>query len=199
MTIDFLGDICLAYYERPLSELSCLAERMNLLLGNTDFRIANLENPILGNETYYKADKRGPSLHMTHEGVLFLERLNINCYALANNHMGDYGIEGIKSTIRYIKGIGKDFVGISRNGDRYLKPVRYEKNGIKISVFSICENEFGTAVSAGYGADGYDIELVKRSLRIEKESGCVVIVFFHGGTENYPFPSPMQRERFSFS
>lgn len=196
MTIDFLGDICLTYYDRSLPELLGLAEGINQLLGDTDFRIANLENPVLRDESYTKIDKRGPSLCMSFEKAPFLEKLNIDCYALANNHMGDYGVRGIESTVRYIEEIGRDYIGISKKNERTLKPARYEKEGVKVSVFAICENEFGTAKSMGYGADGYDIGLVKSSLEREKEEGRVVIIFFHGGTENYTFPSPMQRDRY---
>lgn len=198
VTIDILGDLCLAWYRLEKEEFLNVTKEINDCFGKADFRIANLESPFLSDENSSAILKEGPNsnLYIDKKYVDFIENLNIDAYTLANNHLGDFGERGIKDTIFYLKKLRKKYTGTSLIYKNIYKPLRVEIKNIKFSFFSICENEFGIARNNEIGAAGFQAEIVKKVIRQEEEWADYKIVIFHGGTEHYPFPTPNQKQRY---
>ena len=194
MYLDVLGDICLADYKGNENELNEVSERINSFLGQVDYRIANLENPIIYKNGFSEITKAGPCLFMDEKFSGFLTKLSIDAFVLANNHIGDYGPEGVKTTVDIIDSIGKDYCGVGNFDEKYI-PIRLKKD-VDVSIFSICENEFGTNELSGYGSNGFNIGKIKEAVADEKKNADYVIVIFHGGAEYYPFPTPIQQQRY---
>lgn len=194
--VDFLGDICFSEGEVDSSHAIEIAEKINSFLGNADYRIANLESPIVQNKDNKPIDKSGPNLKFEKRYIPFLEKLHVDGYALANNHIGDYGISGIEDTINTLRQLKKEYVGIVKEYGELFEPLRKEIQGIKISILSICENEFGVARNGRTGSAGYDRSIVKQTIQEERNSADYVVIVFHGGNEHNPFPSPGQQLRY---
>lgn len=197
ITIDFLGDISLAYWDTAVRYSMDITERINEFLGDdTDYRIANLESPIVLDENSRPIDKTGPNLRIDKVFIPFLENLHVDGYTLANNHLGDYGIEGIRDTIGTLNHLKKEYVGIAEEYGELYEPLRKEIRGIRISIFSICENEFGVVHNDRIGAAGYNKSIAKKLIEEESTKADYVIIIFHGGNEHNPFPSPGQKLRY---
>jgi poly-gamma-glutamate synthesis protein (capsule biosynthesis protein) len=193
---DILGDISLAWWDTDKNKIDKISEKINSCLGNVDYRIANLESPIVGGSELMPIDKDGPNLKITEEQIDFLENLNVDGYTLANNHIGDFGGEGVRSTIKVLEKLHKDYTGSAFRIEDTYKPLRKEIKGIRLSIFSICEHEFGIVSDNCIGAAGYNSEIMRNLLKQENEWADCIIVIFHGGNENYPFPSPKVRDRY---
>lgn len=198
MIIDILGDICLAYYSGNLSQLENTADKINKFLGNVDYRIANLENPILPTNCLKescKCKKTGPNLCMDSKYAFFLDLIDVDAYILANNHIGDYGEGGINSTESFLKSIGKSYNGIVGINEDYI-PIRIQDETTKVAFFNVCENEFGTAELLERGAAGFDSDKMKKALHNERQYSDYVFIIFHGGIEALPIPGKEQRKRY---
>ncbi|WP_170988941.1 CapA family protein, partial [Escherichia coli] len=77
--------------EYALSGLS----KLSSFLGEAEYSIVNLECPITNSRE--KINKIGPNIKCgTNDGTKLLSALNLTHVTLANNHIMDYGYEGLK-------------------------------------------------------------------------------------------------------
>jgi poly-gamma-glutamate synthesis protein (capsule biosynthesis protein) len=65
-----------------------------------------------------------------------------------------------------------------------------EKDGIRVAIIAVCENEFGVATSKTSGTAGYSLGRVAKAIWQAREDGYKPVIYFHGGNEKNPFPSP---------
>ena len=161
-----------------------------------DFRIMNLETPLARIEECEPLPKSGPNLICEPENIVFLEAANVDVATMANNHIRDYLDKGIQKTIELLDQHGILHAGAGKNIEDAYKACRLEKDGVKASIISVCENEPGTATKTTYGSAGFDMLTLLKKIREEKEKSDFVIVVFHGGSEYNPLPSPGIRDRY---
>ena len=158
---------------------------------NADFRMLNLEKLFyFGGEPILKS---GPNIGMRKEYISALKHLKIDAVGLANNHTGDFGESNVLKNLNYLKENSIAYVGGGKNKDEAYLPLVFEKDGVAASVITICENEFGTATDSKAGAAGFELYRTVKLIKDEKANGRYVIVNFHGGNEENPFPSPKKR------
>ena len=122
--------------------------------------------------------------------------LGADIVTLANNHTGDFGAGAIKDTLALLNENGIRYLGARENIDEAYNACRLERDGISVSVISVCENEFGIAAKNSYGSAGYNARLLLNKIREEKEIRDNVIVVFHSGNEFNPLPSPDTQDRY---
>lgn len=102
---------------------------------------------------------------------------------MANNHILNYRNEGLAETIASLKKADIDFVGAGNNFSEACKSYSFEKDGIKIAIINITENECPTTFDGNSGSNPLDtIESVKQ-IRDAKASNDKVICIIHGGHE----------------
>ena len=199
MKLLFTGDVnfrCKDYL--TLEESKSIISQIQSVLDSVDFRIVNLECPF-GNINKYKPIlKAGPNLICSERNLPFLKAFNTDAVTLANNHIGDYGEEATKNTISVLEENNILFAGAGENIDAAYKALRLKKDGITVSVISICENEFGMATEKSYGSAGYNPRLLLKQIKEEKSLSDYVIVVFHGGNEYNPLPNPDTVDRYRF-
>lgn len=161
-----------------------------------DLAVANFENPIAPEGIGKPVIKSGPCLCGLPENIDVIKAGGFACVSLANNHFGDYGEDAMRFTFEHLRGNGIAFVGAGLDLDGAYEAFRFEKNGIRVSLIAACENEFGTAGSSLMGTAGFSAGRMYRKIRDEKKRSDYVVVFFHGGNEDNPFPSPLAAERY---
>ena len=91
---------------------------------------------------------------------------------------------------------GVAYAGAGKDIEEAYNAHRFELKGVKFSVICICENEFGVAREDKAGTAGYNYTRLANKIADEKEISDKVIVFFHGGCENYVIPSPLCKDRY---
>lgn len=162
------------------------AVRLNLPPGTI---LANLEGPILGDHLPAPSPKAGPNLYSRAcetDGRSFI-------FALANNHMMDYGVEGLEATKAVLTKAGIPFCGAGVNLDEARQPLIVEEDGKKVGIISCCERQFGCAEIDRPGVAEKGLWLFE-AVRQLKQRSDFVIVSCHAAFEHAPFPSPKLRE-----
>ena len=111
---------------------------------------------------------------------------DIACHA--NNHVLDYGVAGLRETLRVLARAGIHSVGAGLTEAQALAPLSVLVNGQPIHIVNISEGEDLTASTGGPGVFGWDIALAAAQSRALKKIGGVVIVIAHGGLSTSRFP-----------
>lgn len=191
VNIVIAGDFCPTAKAEPMIAAGQSNKILRLIkpyLDHADFRIIQWETPLI--DEAHPIIKAGPPLIAGTKCVDFMLKGDFDAALLANNHIGDQGAEGVLSTIDTIKKHGKMTVGAGVNKDDAARPLRFQKNGLNISIINACEHEFGEATQKMAGSNLLDQIEFPDIIRNEKNFSDIVIVILHGGHERYPLPSP---------
>lgn len=171
----FVGDMMFDRHIRKIGYtkgenfvFSCI----NNFLKDSDLVIGNLEGPITENPSVSMFTTPGGDGNFTFtfptNTAKVLAQNNIKLVNLGNNHIGNFGQEGIASTRKFLTDAGVEFFGgLGGNESIY----RTKISGEKISFISF--NEFG----------GDSASKVAQKISDEKKSGQMVFVYAHWGEE----------------
>lgn len=155
---------------------------------NADYRIFNLEIPLTDESNPIK--KCGPNLIASTTCISAYQTMNIDLLTLANNHILDQGKKGLDSSIETLKKAGISYVGVGDSIKDASKPKIISCNGKKIGIYACVEHEFTVATEKDSGANPIDLlETPDHILELKKQCDYV-IVLYHGGKEQYRYPSP---------
>ncbi|UQB67444.1 CapA family protein [Epilithonimonas zeae] len=193
------GDFC------PINRIESLIDKRDYeavlndvlpILQNVDLAITNLECPLTDSKTPIK--KVGAAIKAKVTSVNLLKIGNFGLVTLANNHILDYGEEGIKSTLEVCEENHINTVGAGLTLKDAEKVFITEIKSKKIGFYNLAENEFGNTYGEKAGANPLDP--VKNSYDIKKaKSQCdFLFVIVHGGREHYQLPSPRVQELYRF-
>ncbi len=158
-----------------------------------DFRVINLETPLADRQT--PIEKCGPALCAPTSCIRGLAALRPSGVGLSNNHIFDQGAEGLASTLNALDGAGLAHFGAGENLAQADRPLYFEKDGVRIGVYALCEREFSWADGNAPGANPMDeLDIGERMAQIK--GACQhLVVLYHGGREYYPYPSPRLQKR----
>jgi poly-gamma-glutamate synthesis protein (capsule biosynthesis protein) len=156
----------------------------------SDYRLVNIEAPITGDISKNKIIKTGPHLRMSEDTVMsHLKDLKINTATLANNHILDFGANGLADTFRALENNQINYLGAGNTPLQASRPLSLEQGGVKIAFMNFCENEWSVVEGNKPGANPINnLENVKQIIEA-KANNDKVICIFHGGHENYQLPS----------
>jgi hypothetical protein len=173
-----------------------ISDDLKDIISSADISICNFEAPI---ESSGKPIlKVGNSIFQLKMAPKLLKEAGFNVLSLANNHIYDYGEEGLFKTIESIEKEGLVHVGAGMNFEDTYKMKIVEKNKVKFGFLSFCEAEFGCLLEdecrGGYAwVNHHNIDnLIKKS----KREVDVLIVNAHAGPEEVPVPLPEWRQRY---
>lgn len=157
-----------------------------------DLGIANLENPL----TTQRDKIPGKCTLRGNPGwAEVLKETGINMVSLANNHMMDYGPEGLFETIRALDSAGIMHLGAGSDMEEALLPLFVKIKGRSIAFLARSSVIVTSPSYAGPSTPGVAFleteELVVNINRC-KEEADLVIVILHWGLEEYRYPAPVQ-------
>jgi poly-gamma-glutamate capsule biosynthesis protein CapA/YwtB (metallophosphatase superfamily) len=193
------GDFC------PINRIQGLIERGEYakiyndflpFLRGADIAITNLECPLTMERE--KLKKAGPNLKAPEKAIDSLVFAGFNLVTLANNHIMDYGSEGLQSTIDCCKKSNIDFVGVGSELSKAQEPFYKTINDIKFAFINFCENEESTTSGKTPGANPLNPVSNYYAIQKAKAQANYVIVIVHGGHEFYSLPSPRMQETYRF-
>ena len=117
--------------------------------------------------------------------------------SLGNNHILDFGEEGLLETIRTLEDNSIAHLGAGRNVDEARKPLIQEIKGVRTAFLSFCETEFNIGSETEAGCAPIEIHEVSVAIKKakEKERADLVVVLLHCGSEHYPLPSPRMKKQ----
>ncbi|MGH2818724.1 MAG: CapA family protein [Actinomycetota bacterium] len=79
------------------------------------------------------------------EAIGHLERLGIDCVALANNHALDFGRDALLDTFGHLEAAGIEWAGAGRGTDRARRAAIVETDGFRLAVLSVTDHPAGFA------------------------------------------------------
>jgi len=148
--------------------------------------LANLEAPFIGPACgLVKAPKAGP--HLAHRYLVALP--GTTHLVLANNHVMDYGEEGLLLTQRYLAERNITYCGAGGDHARACAPLVITVGDVEIGVISCCEKQFGVAGIHRPGVCHVG-PWIYGAIRALKSEVHHVIVSIHGAAEMSPWPAP---------
>ncbi len=189
------GDFCIT--PQHTSD-NLFSKELGAFFHNSDLNIVNLECPLLDEKIYGKITKTGPHIYSNEDVLNRLKKLNIHAVTLANNHILDFGEEGLINTLKGCRENNLAVVGAGENFAKATKPEIIKRNGIRIGLVNFCENEWSIADENRAGANPLDIIENLNQIKIARELADYVFVIIHGGHEYYNLPSPRMVKTYRF-
>ncbi|MCC6553252.1 MAG: CapA family protein [Polyangiaceae bacterium] len=170
-----------------------------------DARIINLETSVTRSDRW---EDKGINYRMHPDNVPCLSAARIDACALANNHVLDYGEEGLVETLDALSAAGVKRAGAGRDLAEARAPAVIEVPGEgRIVVFAFGTEDSG--VSPGWGAagdrpgvdllpdlsDATAFEIGERVRRAKRSNDIVVASIHWGG--NWGYEVPLEHVRFA--
>ena len=192
MKILFAGDLSFNYFTHLPSADAALdiMKKTAAYFKRADFSILNLENIFGKPEAHTPITKSGPNLISDEGFCAFIDALSPTVVGLSNNHSRDYGDAPMFATRQMLLEKGYQVIGAGENIEKAYAPAVLEQEEIKVAIIAVNENEFGSAGPHSAGTAGYHLARITKAIFSAKEKGLRPIVYFHGGNEYNPFPSP---------
>lgn len=188
-----VGDISFEGREADRPSIECFRavapsfHRSDLVVGNLECVLTRQGDAILG-----KCTLRGSP-----EWASEMRTAGIDLVSLANNHVMDYGQQGLFSTIDALNQAGIRHVGAGRNLSEACAPLFVGAAGLRIAFLARSAVIVSSPTYAGDDDPGVaflDIAETEATVRSCRLLADVVVLLLHWGIEEYSYPSPVQRQ-----
>lgn len=167
------------------------------LFRSADINIVNLEAPITNNRQ--GINKTGPNLESdTKSTKNILKYLEIDVVTLANNHIYDFGENGVIDTLNFCEKNNIKTVGAGENIGKASETLYLDTDEGRLAIINFAENEWASAKKEKSGANPMHIIDNIHQIKDAKEKSDFVIVVIHGGHEYYNLPSPRMVQQYRF-
>ena len=172
-------------------------ENLREVIKSVDFSFVNFESPIV-EDTYKPIPKCGPNLHCTPEAAEAIKFAGFTGVTMANNHILDFGTNGLHKSVACCKDQGLDVVGVGDNLKDAEEILYIEKDGKTLAVINCCEHEFSIATETSAGANPLNPVRQYYAIQKAKDKADYLLVIVHGGHEMFQLPSPRMVETYRF-
>lgn len=214
LTLTVGGDVTLGYhheewFDQKVAEGASREEmfaygfkEVKPLVPDSDLFLVNLECP------FTDRGEKLPKNFNFRARTEFVQSLiagGVDVVSLANNHLMDYGEEGLLDTLATLDAAGIAYFGAGRNLAEARKPAIVERDGIRIAFlgyfFLGLRNIEPPAVHAtastpgvaGHYNDVNEMErMLREDVRLAKSQADLVVPYFHWGRERYFIAEPYQ-------
>ncbi len=154
-------------------------EKTVSFLKSADAVFINLETPLIHN---CKPTLEGMIFCGDYQAAEGLVYAGVTVASIANNHAGNYGIDGVTNTIELLK---QNKIQVTGNGEPTIVTIRDKKFGF------LGYNDIGTKEQ---GIEWADIPHLQQEIQNLKKKVDFVIVAYHWGVEYVSLPSKRQIE-----
>ncbi len=169
------------------------------LLRENDFNIINLETALT-----YSSNRVNKTFNFktSPDNVKSLLSANVTVANLANNHVLDFGEEGLLETLSTLDKAGIRHVGAGKNIGDALAPIILRKNNIVLGVLGVTDNEPGWLAGSSPGVNYINVSvqreraIILRAIESLKKQCEILIVSIHWGPNMREKPA---REFISFA
>lgn len=162
------------------------------LLKSADITIANLEAPLTKAGTSYE-DKTF-TFKVPPTFIDGIKRSGIDIVTLANNHILDFGVQGLSNTIMILDSNNIKHCGAGKNREFACAPVIVDFYGVKVGFlgFSMTYPKEFWAKKNAWGTCYPDEDLLRQVINESEANADLTIVSFHWGAEKRATPKDYQ-------
>jgi poly-gamma-glutamate synthesis protein (capsule biosynthesis protein) len=170
-----------------------------------DLRVINLETSVTTSDAAYP---KGINYRMHPANVPCLRAAAVDCCVLANNHVLDWGVEGLRETLGTLQGVGLATAGAGRDLEEADRPAVLEVAGKgRVLVFAFGHTSSGIPRdwAAGEGQPGVSLlsdlsprtaDRVAERVHRRRRRGDLVVASIHWGG-NWGYGIPRQQREFA--
>ncbi len=150
--------------------------------------IFNLEYPITKSNSPAK-DKI--VLYQKNSFIKKTFKKNPTSVCLSNNHIFDYGIDGVIQTIKFLDHHGISYFGVGNKENNYNNPSSINDKNIIYDFFGYCCPSTNPILGdKKIALSLINIERIKKDILSSKSKGNIVIINLHWGDEEIKYPKP---------
>lgn len=161
----FVGDMMFDRYIRTVLERSSGEQvfgGVTTLLQEADLNVGNLEGPITDNPSASQGTKVGDLTNMrfTFSPVVreLLRDYNFDLVSIGNNHIQDFGTDGVRTTTTYLSNVDIEYVGDPTGASS--EPVIQDVNGVRLAFVAYSDFVGGDAERARSAIASADADAV---------------------------------------
>lgn len=168
-----------------------------------DFRIINLETAVTRSREPWP--EKVIQYKMEPRNIPCITEAGIDCCALSNNHVMDWGIQGFRETLEVLSSAGIGYSGAGITLKDATRPATYRSsNGARISVLSVGFPSSGIPEEWGarHNREGvfylpdiseYSLSILSDVIEDQVPDDSVLVLSVHwGGNWEFPVPPDMQ-------
>ena len=158
---------------------------------DVDARIVNLETAVTDSEHAWPGKDIHYRMHPANVGCL--SAAHLDCCTLANNHVLDWGYEGLAQTLRTLRGAGVRVAGAGRDRDEARMPAVIElgaRGRVLVFAAGLASSGIPKAWGAGNATAGVwllpdlspaTVDDVGAQVALHRHAGDVVVMSLHWG------------------
>ena len=182
LTITFSGDLAFdEYTSEYYKDNKLFDDRIENFLKDTDYTVLNYESPIT---TLSATTKKSLYHKSSPESLKFIEKNFKNpILSLANNHMQDYGINGLVDTLKYLNKKRIDYVGAGHKEEEASKYIIVGEE-IKVGILAL---QYYDKIKPAKDTPGVFCErqskILKNRIKELKTKVDYIVLIYHGGYE----------------
>ncbi len=161
------------------------------IIKSADVAVANLEAPFSLTGTSFEKKYTFKVPPVLAQGI---KNAGFDVLTLANNHMVDFGCEGVMNTRAALDSFGLFYCGAGANREQACSPVYVDCMGVKVAfiAFSLTFPKEFWADDTSCGTCFASERSLKRALAESEKNADVTIVSFHWGAEKMTVPKDYQ-------
>jgi poly-gamma-glutamate synthesis protein (capsule biosynthesis protein) len=148
-----------------------------------DYVIGNLETPITTRGAAYT--NKAYSFRLSPSSALSLKNLKLDAVTISNNHLMDYGKEGMEDTITFLDGLSIRHAGGGKNLFDARRPALLKCGNVAICILAYCDRPPVDYYASGGkpGISHLNLEHIKDDIAAWKTRYNIVIISLHWGIE----------------
>lgn len=200
VTLLFAGDVYFSNYvqnayNRAGGISGVLDDGIRQEIANADIFMVNQEFPFT--DRGEKVPDKQFNFRVSPQWVSALKEMDVDLVTLANNHILDYGQQGLLDSCDTLNEAGIAYVGGGKDLDEAKKLVTMEAGGRTIGFLGTSRVYMDGSWAAGAGHPGvfstYDPSLAIEEIKKAKEQCDYLVVYVHWGIERNTEPESYQR------
>lgn len=188
IAITCLGDIApiKVSAEAILADIQSKKDYLDKLFADSDIVFGNLETPIT-TRNFIRENKK---YNFKTNNLIINSFPDKFVFSIANNHILDYGYEGLFETIGHLSTKKIRFCGAGRNIEDAAKPVIIECKGRKIGFLAAADKRYQAATKSRPGIMPADLHILNSAIRNLNNAVDIIYLSIHMGMEYISIPAP---------
>jgi len=163
---------------------------------NSDLLVGNLESPCIDTANPINGPRPELIFHAPASRVRELKDAGFSVLTLANNHILNCGVEGLKQTLRALDEAGVHHTGAGMNLAEAMEPAFVPLGNHTVGFVAFCYGP--QAGRSTPGAAPYDPRIMREAISAARAKADIVIAALHDGLEYSDVPPSKTRARFRF-
>ncbi len=184
--LSFAGDLCLQGIDSRNYYIDPAIKKIFL---ESDLSLANLESPL----THSSCKHPGQPCHLKGAPIPGKILDLFDLFSIANNHILDYSVQGLRDTCAFLSEQGKMWFGAGLNRSQAYIPLCIQRKNLRLA-FIGCTRWYNAGRKKTGTAPMHQGRL-NRIIRDLKKKDYFVVVFPHWNYEHVEYPSPIDQKR----